>query len=143
MAIDHDKITAARKRLQDHKGGGNLKMITDSDRARELQKKGVEARRRNKERLQTLSGFVQDLDKIGVDVGDHAPKGIDMLRFCMVQAMHDENFELAAAYAEKVAQYETPKLASTQVTEITRDLSDLTDEEFEAELKKLEEKEDE
>ena len=47
MAIDHDKITAARKRLQDHKGGGNLKMITDSDRARELQKKGVEARRRN------------------------------------------------------------------------------------------------
>ena len=124
-------------------GGGNLKLIGNPERARELQKKGVEQRKRNKERLQSLQSFVQDLDKIGVDLGDHAPKGIDMLRFCMIKAMHDEDFEQVAAYAEKIAQYETPKLAATQVTEITRDLSDLTDEEFAAELKKLEEEEDE
>ena len=44
-----------------------------------------------------------------------------------------------AMYAEKIAQYETPKLASTQTTEITRDLSDLTDEEFAEAMKEMEE----
>ena len=141
--MESDKVKAARERLKNHKGGGNLKLIDTPERARAMQKKGVEARKRNKERLLSLQSFVHDLDKIGVDVSDHAPKGIDMLRFCMVQAYHNEDFELVAQYAEKIAQYETPKLASTQVTEITRDLTDLTDEEFEAELKKLEEEEDE
>ena len=137
--MESDKVKAARERLKGHKGGGNLKLISNPERARELQKKGVEQRLRNKERLQSLQSFVQDLEKIGVDVGDHAPKGIDMLRFCMVKAIQDEDFELVAAYAEKIAQYETPKLAATQVTEITRDLTDLTDEEFAAAIKEMEE----
>ena len=140
--MDKTKLLAAQERMKNHKGGGNLRMIDSSEKAREMQKKGVEARKRNKERLQSLASFVSDLDKIGVDVSDHAPKGIDMLRFCMVQAFNNEDFELVAQYAEKIAQYETPKLASTQVTEITRDLSEMTDEEFEAELQKLEGKDE-
>lgn len=137
--MDTSKLDAAKVRLKDHKGGANLKLIDSPERARALQKKGVEQRKRNKERLQSLQSFVQDLDKIGMQVGDHAPKGIDMLRFCMVKAMQDEDFELVASYAEKIAAFETPKLASTQVTEITRNLSDLSDEEFEAAIKEMEE----
>ena len=141
MAVNKDKIDAARERLKEHKGGENLKMITDTATAREMQKRSVEARRRNKERLQSLSQFVSDLEKIGADVGDYAPKGIDALRFLMVQAFHDENFELAGQYAEKIAQYETPKLASQQVDISTRDITDLTDEELEEAMKALDEEE--
>lgn len=141
--MDKSKLDAAKERLKTHRGGDNLVMFDSPEKAREAQKRSVESRRRNKERLQSLSGFVSDLDKIGADVGAHAPKGIDVMKFLMVQAMHDENFEVAGMYAEKIAQYETPKLSSTTSTEITRDLSDLSEEEFNAELKKLEENKDE
>lgn len=118
--------------------GGNLVPITNKEMAQEYQRRSVESRKRNKERLQTLKSFTDDLDKIGVDVGDKAPKGIDVLRFCMVQAFHDEDYDLAAQYAEKIAAFETPKLASQHVDITTRDLTDLTDEELAEALKELE-----
>lgn len=116
--------------------GGNLVPIENREMAQEYQRRSVESRRRNKERLQTLKTFTDDLDKIGVDVGDKAPKGIDVLRFCMVQAIHEEDFELAAQYAEKIAAFETPKLSSQQVDVTTTNLSELSDEEL-AELEAL------
>jgi len=57
----------------------------------------------------------------------------------MKKAFMDEDFELAGMYAEKLAQYQTPKLASQQVTNTNIDLKDLSDEEFQKELEKLEE----
>lgn len=130
------------KTMKPRSEGGNLVPITNREMAQEYQKRSVESRRRNKERLQTLKSFTDDLEKIGVDVGDKAPKGIDVLRFCMVQAIHDEDFDLAAQYAEKIAAYETPKLSAQQIDLTTQDLSELTEEELEAELKKLEEDND-
>ena len=135
MAINIDKLKAAQERLKSHKGGGNLKMITDSERARELQKKSVEARKRNKERIESLKLFMDDFEKIGFDVGEKAPRAIDMLNHLMMKAFHDEDFEKAAELAGQLAQYQTPKKASVQQTNTDIDLKDLTDEEFE-ELKK-------
>ena len=129
-----DKLKSMKPKSQ----GGNLVPIDNKEMAQEYQRRSVESRKRNKERLQTLKSFTDDLDKIGVDVGDKAPKGIDVLRFCMVQAMHDEDYELAGQYAEKIAAFETPKLASQQVDITTRDLSEMSDEEFEAALKEME-----
>ena len=141
MAVNRDKLKAAQERMKGTKGE-NLVMITSSEMAREYQKRSVESRRRNKERLATLKSFTEDLEKIGVDVGDHAPKGIDVLRFCMVKAMHDENFDLAAQYAEKIAAYETPKLASTSVDLTTTDLSDMSDEELMEAIKRMEDEDE-
>ena len=119
--------------------GGNLHVINSSEMAAEYGRRSGIAKRRTKERLASLRSFTKDLEKIGVDVGDNAPKGIDVLKFCMVKAMHDDDYHLAAQYAEKIAQYETPKLASQQVDVTTHNLTDLTDEEFQAALKELEE----
>lgn len=120
--------------------GGNLVPIASREMAQEYQRRSVESRKRNKERLQTLKSFTDDLEKIGVDVGDKAPKGIDVLRFCMVQAIHDEDFDLAASYAEKIASFETPKLSATSSEITTRNLGELTDEEL-AEYEALMDKE--
>ena len=138
MAVDNKKIEAARERLKDHPGGQNLQMITNSDKAREYQKRAVAARKRNKERVQELRTFWKDFDKAGLSLGGDDIKGIDVLKFLMKKAFHDEDFELAGQYAEKIAQYETPKLASQQVTQTNIDLKDLSDEEFQRELAKLE-----
>ena len=138
MAVDNKKIEAARERLKDHPGGQNLQMITNSDKAREYQKRAVAARKRNKERVQELRTFWKDFDKAGLSLGGDDIKGIDVLKFLMKKAFHDEDFELAGQYAEKIAQYETPKLASQQVTQTNIDLKDLSDEEFQKELAKLE-----
>ena len=116
-------------------------MITSSTRAKELQKKSIEARKRNKERVQGLKEFWKDFDKAGLSIGGDDVKGIDVLKFLMKKAFHDEDFELAGQYAEKIAQYETPKLASQQITQTNVDLKDLSDEEFQRELAKLEEEE--
>lgn len=138
MAVDNAKIDAARERLKDHPGGDNLKMITDSNKAKEYQRRSVEARKRNKERIIGLKAFWKDFDKAGLEIGGDDIKGLDVLKFLMKKAIHDEDFELAGQYAEKIAQYETPKLASQQVTQTNIDLKDLSDEEFQAELKRLE-----
>ena len=138
MAVDNAKIDAARERLKDHPGGDNLKMITDSNKAKEYQRRSVEARKRNKERILGLKAFWKDFDKAGLEIGGDDIKGLDVLKFLMKKAIHDEDFELAGQYAEKIAQYETPKLASQQVTQTNIDLKDLSDEEFQAELQRLE-----
>lgn len=138
MATTQEKIEAAKERLKSHPGGENLVMISSKDKARELQKKSVESRRRNKERIQGLRSFWKDFDKAGLEIGGDDIKGVDVMTFLMKKAFHDEDFDLAFQYAEKLAQYQTPKLASQQVTQVNRDLSDLSDEEFQAELAKLE-----
>jgi len=138
MAINNDKYEKAKKKLESHPGGQNLKMIRSSEQAREYQKRGVEARKRNKERVQQLRAFWKDFDKAGLGIGGDDIKGLDVLKFLMKKAFHDEDFELAGQYAEKIAQYETPKLASQQVIQANLDLKDLSDEEFQIELAKLE-----
>jgi len=140
MAVNNAKIAAAKERLKDHPGGDNLKMITDSNKAREYQKRSVEARKRNKERVQELRTFWKDFDRAGLGLeSDQNVKGVDVIEFLMKKAFMDEDFELAGMYAEKLAQYQTPKLASQQVTNTNIDLKDLSDEEFQKELEKLEE----
>ena len=135
MAVNLEKLKAARERMKSHKGGENLKMIDSTEMAREMQRKSVESRMRNKARIEGLKSFMSDFEKTGLELGEKSPKGVDMLNFLMMKAFHDEDFELAGSYAEKIAQYQTPKKASVHQTNTDVDLKDLSDEEFE-ELKK-------
>ena len=132
------KIEKAKERLKNHPGGENLKLINSRERALELHKKSEEAKKRNRQRVQSLKAFWKDFDKAGLTIGNDDVKGIDVLKFLMKKAFYDEDFELAGQYAEKIAQYETPKLASQQITNKNLDLKDLSDEEFQKELAKLE-----
>lgn len=138
MAIDLDKIKKAQERLNKHKGGNNLNMIKSSDRARELQKRSVESRKRNKERVELLKSFWEDFDKAGLKIGEDKAQGVDVLDFLLKKAIHDEDFEAAERIAGTIAQYQTPKKASIHQTNTEVDLKDLTDEEFEELKRELE-----
>ena len=139
MTINKKKLEEAQAKIDAHPGGGNLKMITDSTRAKELSKKGAEARKRNREQREMLAALAKDVKASGEEISDIAPKGVDMLRFYMMEAHARQDYEMAASYAEKIAQYETPKLASQQITQTTIDAKDLSDEELAAKLKEMEE----
>ena len=124
-----DKINAAKERVKGTTAE-NLKMIDNVDMAREYQRRSVEARKKNQERMQMVKDMMKDLKSIGTDVED-MPKGIDMMRWCMVQAMQKNDLEMVADIANKIAAFETPKLAAQQVTQVDVDLKDLSEEEFE------------
>ena len=137
MAFDEKKLKAARERLKKHPGGENLNVISSAEHARALQLKSAEARRKNKAERDAVKEFAESLKGIGEDLMEIAPKGVDVMRFFMMKAMKEGDEETAGKYAEKIASYETPKLAAQEITQTNIDLKDLSDEEFEA-LKKEE-----
>ena len=139
MAFDEKKLQAARDRLKKHPGGENLKLIDTPEKAKEMQLKAAAARARNKAERDAVKEFMKHVQGIGEELHDLAPKGVDVMRFYMMKAMQDGDEETAGKYAEKIAQYETPKLAAQEITQTNIDLKDLTDEEFEEEKRKLEE----
>jgi len=139
MPFDEKKLKAARDRLKKHPGGENLVLIDSPERAKEMQEKSAAARKRNRLERDAIKDFMKHVQNIGEELNDLAPKGVDVMRFYMMKAMQDGDEEVAGKYAEKIAQYETPKLAAQEITQTNIDLKDLTDEEFEKEKKKLEE----
>lgn len=54
---------------------------------------------------------------------------LDVIKVAMWNALQDDNFEDAARYAEKIAEYEQPKLQRIDQT-VTTKTADLTDEEL-------------
>ena len=137
MAFNEDKLKAARERLKQHPGGENLEIIDSKEMAREYQKRSVEARKRNKLEREAVKDFMGTLKDLGEELVDVAPKGVDVMRFFMLKAMKDGDEETAGKYAEKIASYETPKLAAQEITQTNIDLKELSDEEFEIEKKKI------
>jgi len=64
-------------------------------------------------------------------IKDQLPKlqAIDVIHMAMVSALEKENFEDAARYASMMAEYQTPKLARVETTNINL-VQDMTDEEL-------------
>ncbi len=113
----------------------NLKVITNPDMARDYQARSVESRKRNSEAIKALTEeFNCSADVVkkvlaGVDI-----KAIDVLRMSMMHALSQDNYEDAARYAKEIAEFEAPKLARLEQTNISR-VEDLTDEELQKILK--------
>ena len=113
----------------------NLKVITNPDMARDYQARSVESRKKNTEAIKALteefncSAEVVKKVLAGVDI-----KAIDVLRMSMMHALSQDNFEDAARYAKEIAEFEAPKLARLEQTNISL-VEDLTDEELQKILK--------
>lgn len=115
----------------------NLKSIDSPEMARELQKKGVEARMRNKEKRERLAAIADSVSDTTSALENKVPAAIEVMRVCMVEALDAEDFERAAHFANMIAPYEMPKLASQQIDITERNVKDLTDEELTAQAKEL------
>ena len=117
----------------DHPGLKNLVSIKDSEMADEWRKRGLEVRRKNKEKREMAKQTIMAMKELG----DEAPDAIQALNFVLVQAMEEGDTDQIVKVASILAEYQQPKLSRQDVTQTNLDASDLSDEELQAELDKL------
>jgi len=109
----------------------NLKTINSPEMAEEYRLKGLEVRRANKEKREQTKQTIKAMQ----DMGEDAPDAIQALNYVLVQAMEDNDQDQIIKIASILAEYQAPKLSRQDVTTQNLDVSDLTDEELEQELK--------
>lgn len=117
----------------DHPGLKNLVSIKDSEMADEWRKRGLEVRRKNKEKKELAKQTIVAMKELG----DEAPDAMAALNYVLVQAMEEGDTDQIVKVASILAEYQQPKLSRQDVTQTNLDASDLTDEELEEELSKL------
>jgi predicted acyltransferase (DUF342 family) len=116
----------------------NLKPITDSDKAREMQKKSAASRKAGNALRKKMNMTIRDWNKIKKDLDmTNAISSVEFLRFYMLKLMSEEKFLEAAEIAKNLAEFEAPKLARIDQTVTNNDARDLTDEELEAEIAEI------
>ena len=116
-----------------HPGLKNLVSIKDSEMAEEWRKKGLEVRRKNKEKRDLAKQTILAMKSLG----DEAPDAMSALNYVLVQAMEEGDTDQIIKVASILAEYQAPKLSRQDVTQTNLDASDLTDEELQAELDRL------
>ena len=117
----------------EHKGSENLKSITSTEMANEYRLRGLEVRRKNKEKRELAKQTIVAMKELG----DEAPDAMAALNYVLVQAMEENDTEQIVKVASILAEYQAPKLSRQDVTQTHLDAADLSDEELEAELEKL------
>lgn len=115
----------------------NLKPIYGTDRARELQKKSVESRMKNKEVREAIKATAKDWKILSKELGEDLPPAIDILRVQMMAYLQEDKIMEAAELAKVLAEYEQPKLSRIDSIVGNFDAEGLSDEELEAELSRL------
>lgn len=116
-----------------HPGLKNLVSIKDSEMAEEWRKRGLEVRKKNKEKRELAKQTILAMKSLG----DEAPDAMSALNYVLVQAMEDGDTDQIIKVASILAEYQAPKLSRQDVTQTNLDASDLTDEELQAELDRL------
>ena len=109
----------------------NLKTINSPEMAETYRLKGLEVRKKNKEKRDLAKQTIMAMKELGED----APDAIQALNYVLVQAMENNDQDQIIKVASILAEYQAPKLSRQDVTQTNLDVSDLTDEELEQELK--------
>ena len=109
----------------------NLKTIDSPKMAEEYRLKGLEVRKKNKEKRELAKQAIMAMKEMGED----APDAIQALNYVLVQAMENNDQDQIIKVASILAEYQAPKLSRQDVTQTNLDVSDLSDEELEQELK--------
>jgi len=116
-----------------HPGSENLISIDSTEMANEYRLRGLEVRRKNKEKRELAKQTIVAMKELG----DEAPDALQALKFVLVQAMEENDTDQIIKVASILAEYQAPKLSRQDVTQTNIDAADLTDEELEEELQRL------
>lgn len=114
-----------------------LRPIMTSDKAKEMQAKGAETRRRNKALREAMKISASEFKKIRDDVITEMPSAVDILKVQLVKAMQVEDQETIERLALALAEFEQPKLQRVDQTSLQLDASELTEEELAAKIAAL------
>lgn len=114
----------------------NLKMITNTDMARDYKNRSLESYKKNRENIKRLQEeFQLSAATVREVLSTVDIKAIDVIKMSMMDALNNNNFEDAARYAKELAEYEAPKLSRLEQTNVSK-VEDLTDEELKEILKR-------
>lgn len=111
----------------------NLKTIDSPDMANEYRERGLEVRKRNKQKRD----LAKDAIKAMKELGDEAPSAIEALKYVLTQAMESNDTEQIIKVSSILAEYQAPKLSRQDITQTNLDAGDMSDEELEEELQKF------
>ncbi len=114
-----------------------LRPIMTSDKAKEMQAKGAETRRRNKALREAMKISASEFKKIRDDVITEMPSAVDILKVQLVKAMQIEDQETIERLALALAEFEQPKLQRIDQTSLALDAGELSEEELAARIAAL------
>jgi len=107
----------------------------NSETAKIAAAKSAEVRRRNKEARDALKATASNFKKVAKELSDDVPSAIEILNLQMVKALANDDTDMVIELAKVLAEYQAPKLARTENTNVEVSADDLSDEELEAKLK--------
>ena len=116
----------------------NLTNTWNSESAREAQKNSIESRKANKEARIRLKLSTKEWEKYKTEVLDDTNMtSIDVLKVLMLKALENNDHDTAADLAKTLAEFDAPKLARVDQTNLDMKTEELSDEELENRLKSL------
>ena len=116
----------------------NLTSTFTSESARAAQKNSVEARKANIESRIRLKLTAKEWEKHKKEILDGSSiSSIDVLKILMVKALDNEDFDTAADLAKTLAEFDAPKLARVDQTNLDVSAEELSDDEINKKLKEL------
>tara|TARA_R100001163_G_C5066432_1_gene204849 strand:+ start:4151 stop:4546 length:396 start_codon:yes stop_codon:yes gene_type:complete len=114
-----------------------LRPVMDSEKAKEMQAKGAETRRRNKALREAMKISASEFKKIRDDVITEMPSAVEILKVQLVKAMQVEDQETIERLALALAEFEQPKLQRIDQTSLALDAGELSEEELAARIAAL------
>ena len=114
-----------------------LRPIMTSDKAKEMQAKGAETRRRNKALREAMKISASEFKEIRDDVITEMPSAVEILKVQLVKAMQVEDQETIERLALALAEFEQPKLQRIDQTSLALDAGELSEEELAARIAAL------
>lgn len=114
----------------------NLAPMFTKENAREMQKKGAEVRKANKAAREALKMTAWEFSQYKKELEDVDISAETMLKVQMMKAYEEGDDDRATDIAKALVEFEKPKLARVDQTNMEVSTEDLTDEELDALLKK-------
>lgn len=116
----------------------NLTPIRDPEKAREMQLKSAASRKARNVMAKKLNKSIAEWNKMKDKLNmKDAPSALDFLRYRMLELMEEGKYMEAQDLAKELVEYETPKLSRVDQTNKNYDMSDISDEDLENELREL------
>ena len=131
--------------MTDHKPGmhpnslKNLAPLFTKENAKEMQQKGAEVRKANKAAREALKMTAWEFSQYKKELQDVEISAETMLKVQMMKAYEEGDDDKAVEIAKALVEFEKPKLARVDQTNVEIGVEDMTDEELEAALKKYSE----
>ena len=115
----------------------NLRPMLDSETANAAREKGLETRRANKEAREMLKMSMSEWKKTVEILGEVELSAVDLLKVQAAKYAEQGDMPAAVDIWKSIAEFEAPKLARIDQTNTDGNLTDLSEDELDAKIRKL------